>query len=271
MRLRLTAAVVAVVMVLVGCTPAEEPAPPPTGLSGDVVAAREALGPPMVELAEAVLALEATLAEARYGAQRGAGMRAALETVTERLDDVDDAAADAAAAAEAAPVDAAAEIVADAADVAGGAVDAGRAEAAYLQRLQRLDRRLLSAAEQWDEPGSQSEVRASLAELAQDVARLRRQARRLRPVPEECTVMKRNRVQWARTVRRRTQRLAEQANSAGGSTYDELRAAFRRVPFGEEPRVADRDDRPCWQEESAIPQAADAMRAAVEDLEAALR
>ena len=83
--------------------------------------------------------------------------------------------------------------------------------------------------------------------------------------------MKANRRQWVRTVHRRTLRLAEQANSAGGSTYDDLRDAYRRLPFGDEPRAADGAERGCWEESSALPVAADALRDTVDALEEALR
>lgn len=83
--------------------------------------------------------------------------------------------------------------------------------------------------------------------------------------------MKSNRVTWARTVRARTQRLQGQANSAGGGEFDELRAAFRRLPLGVEPRSADQAERQCWRDASAAWQISEHLRGDVEALEAALQ
>ena len=263
----LAAAVLGV--LLVSCTPAAEPAPEPPG-ANPVLESRELLGEPMVELAEAAISLSEKLDSARHEVVRGDAMRSALREVETSIGATRDAAAAAADAAEDAPVAAAAAIVKEAATQAGAAADAARREVRFLKRAQAVDARLLDAAAQWDRPGSQSEIRARLAAVADDVAAVRRRARRLKPVPALCSQMKRNRIQWSSTVRQRTQRLEEQANSAGGSTFDELRDAFRRLPLGVEPRTADQDGRKCWERRSAVATAAGDLRAAVGALEASL-
>ena len=268
---RLTAAV-SLILLLAGCTPASEPAAPvPTGPGDDVLQARSALGEPMVQLAEAVIALAEDLADARFETARGTAMRDALQGVSRGVEAVRAAAAAARDAAQQAPVLQAATIVRDAAEQATAAADAAEEEVAYLRRVSRLDVRLLDVAALWDEPGSQSEIRARLDAAAGDAARLRRRVRDLEPAPQSCKVMKRNRIEWAATVRARTRRLQGQANSAGGGEFDQLRAAYRRVPLGVEPRTADQRERPCWRDESIVWTTSEEVRDAVEALESALR
>lgn len=271
-RLRRLTAAALLILLLTGCTPASEPAAPaPTGPGDDVLAARSALGEPMVQLAEAVIVLAEDLADARFETARGTAMRGALHEVTGGIEAVRAAAAAAGDAARQAPVQEAAAIVRDAADDATAAADAAEEEVAYLRRVSRVDARLLDVAALWDEPGSQSEIRARLDAAAGDAARLRRRVRDLEPAPQSCRVMKRNRIEWAATVKARTRRLQSQANSAGGGEFDQLRAAYRRVPLGVEPRTADQRERPCWRDASVVWATSDEVRAAVEALEGALR
>ena len=263
---------VALLVVLAGCTsapPPEQPAPSET--TADLSQARDLLGRPTVELGEAVIALGVAMEEARFDATRGPDMGAALDDVAQRREAVETAADAAAEAAAQATVEAAVEAVEQAVDAGRAAADAAADEVRYLRRVQRIDTALLDAAAQWDRPGSQSELRTVLIVVERDVKALALRARRLDPVPEACRIMRRNRNEWIDTVLQRTLRLAEQANSAGGTTYDELRSAFRRLPFGVEPRVADRAEKPCWQDESPLPGASDELRDLVEELEAALR
>ena len=257
-------------VALAGCTSAPPPEQAPSERT-DVSLARELLGRPTVELGEAVIGLELAVEEARFDANRGADMAAALDDVADRMD-VLDAAADAAEEATAdAPVAAAVDVVERAVEAGRTARDAANAELRYLRRVARIDTALLDAAAEWDRPGSQSELRTVLIVVENDVEALAPRARRLEQVPEACRIMRRNRSEWVRTVLQRTLRLAAEANSAGGATYDELRGAFRRLPLGVEPRVADRAEKPCWQERSPLPEASDELRDLVEELEAALR
>ena len=258
-------------VAVAGCTSGtEDPAPAESDTAAAVLQSRSALGEPMVALAEAVIVLADDLDAARYEAGRGPGMRAALEDIGARVDAVRDAADAADDAAADAAIEAAGGIVSDAATRARAAADAADEEVVFLRAVARIDRRLLDLADLWDEPGSQSEIRSRLDAAAGRVARLRRQARALDPVPDGCKVMKRNRVTWAATVRTRTLRLQDQANSAGGGEFDDLRAAYRRLPFGVEPRTADQQERPCWRASSPVWTATDELRAAVDALEAAL-
>lgn len=270
---RLTAAAAALVLLLAGCVGGGDDATPPaeTETGDGVLESRAALGQPMVDLGESVIALADDLAVARYEVPRGAAMQEAVREARDTVEAAREAADAAEAATEDAPVAEAARIVADAVQRARDAVDAGGDEVAYLRSASRVDAALLEVVQQWDERGSQSEIRSRLQAAAEDAGRLRRTARRLQPAPDRCRVMKRNRVGWAATVRTRTQRLQEQANSAGGGTFDELRAAYRRLPFGVEPRTADQQERQCWRDSSAVWTAAQDVRAAVEELEAALQ
>lgn len=263
-RLLLASALVA----LLGCTPTAAPAPEDT--ANDVLEARDALGEPMLTLAESVLALSSGLDQARFDVARGDEMQRAVKALAERRDAVAQAQQRAATAAAQAPVEGAAAIVAEAADTAALILPEVDRELRYLRAITEIDRALFEAAETWDEPGSQSEIRERLLDVARDVEKLRTRVKGLRPSPADCTAAKRNRLDWLKTVRTRTLALQEQANSAGGSTFDELRKSYRALPFAVEPRTADRADRQCWLDESPVPAAADEMRAAVDELRTAL-
>lgn len=238
--------------------------------SNPVLASRAALGDPMLALAESVIAVSDGLDKARHGVPRGQEAAAVVDDLPQRIEEMVAAVDAAGAAAERAPVPAAADIVAAAAEVAGEVVEPAERELAYLQEVTRIDTALSDAAAEWDRPGSQSEVRERLDALAGEVGALQPQVRSLRPVPAQCTVMKANRLAWTRTVVQRTRALQAQANSAGGTAYDELRSTYRSLPFAVEPRTADRADRSCWQRHSEVADAAERMREAVDALRAEL-
>lgn len=264
-RLLLPLALVA----LLGCTPTAAPAPQDTS-NDAVLEARDALGEPMLKLAESVLALSSGLDQARFDVARGDDMQRAVKALAERRDAAAQAKQRATTAAEEAPVEEAAAILAEAADTAEEILPDVDAELRYLRAITDIDRALFEVAATWDEPGSQSEIRERLLDVAKGVEKLRPRVKRLRPSPARCTAAKRNRLDWLKTVRTRTLALQEQANSAGGSTFDELRKSYRALPFAVEPRTADRADRQCWLDASAVPAAADDMRAAVDELRTAL-
>ena len=268
---RLTAACCAILLLGACTSGGDAPPAPQTPTADAVLQSRDALGAPMVRLAEAGIDLANDLQAARYEAERGAPMQRALREVGSSVTALRTAADAGEAAADAAIVDEGATIVGAAAGRARTAAAAAEDEVAFLQRASAVDEALLDVAALWDRPGSQSEIRARLDAAAADAARLRRRARRLQPEPRGCRVMKANRVDWARTVRTRTRRLQSQANSAGGGEFDELRAAFRRLPLGVEPRSADQEERECWRDASAVWQAAEQLRGDVEALEAALQ
>lgn len=254
---------------LLGCsTPAAPPAQDPD--DDGVLQSREALGDPMVDLAEAVIALSKGLDQARFEVGRGADMKAAVRALEARRDAADNARAVASDAAASVPLPSAGDIVATAAEQTETLLPAVDDELAYLRQVAGLDQALFDVAATWDEPGSQTEIRERLLDLAADVNGLRPQVRKLRPVPQACGAMEANRREWIATLRKRTLALQEQANSAGGSTFDELRKSYRALPFAVEPRTADRADRECWLKESQAPATADRLRASVEALRAEL-
>jgi len=263
-------AVAGVAVMATACT--SGPAPPAADApqAEVVLEAREALGEPMLDLAEAVVELSEGLDAARHRARRGEEMAGALDDVEQQITTVRDAAAGGRAAADEAPVDAAAQIVREAADRADAAADAAAAELSYLRDLNRVDLALIGAAATWDAPGSQSEIRARLDGLDGQVAAQRRRVRRLRPVPRRCSAMVDNRREWIGVVRRRTANLRANAHSGAGETFDRLRAAYRPLPFGVEPRIADRADLQCWERRSGVPRAADDLRGAVDELRRSL-
>lgn len=254
--------------VAVGCSPAPAPPPETTGedRAAEVLAARKALGEPTVALVEAVLRVADDLARVRHRVPRGAELEQALAAVPADVRRLERAARRARRAArQAERPDAAALVTAAAADAAAAAA-AARTELAFLRRLSEVDRRLAAAVATWDEPGSQSERRERLAEVSASLGALRGAIRELRPAPAACTALRDNRARWAAVVQRRTERLAEHADSAGGAAYDELRDAYRRQPFGEDLRASDAAERDCWAAESEVAVAADSLSAAVDGL-----
>ncbi len=90
-------------------------------------------------------------------------------------------------------------------------------------------------------------------------------------MPRACPALRDARVAWAQTVRARTQRLAANATSEGGATYDELRDAYRRQPLGEDPLRRDAADRACWRDASRVATAARTLQDRVADLRSLLR
>lgn len=267
---RALAAITAVTLLLAGCTPSGDPAPATEAATDAVLASRDALGEPMLQLAQAAIALADGIAAARHELPRGPQVQRQVGRLAGLRDDVRDASTAAMDAAAEAPVRSAAAIVETAAAQAQQAAAAAGPEIAYLRRLVAIDLALLAAAAEWDRPGSQSEIRARLDALADKVGRLRAPLRSAKPAPAACGVMQRNRTQWIATVRERTLELQAQANSAGGATFDRLRSSYRALPFAQEPRTADRADRACWQERSPVAKAAAATRAAVDRLREAL-
>jgi hypothetical protein len=257
-------------IVLIGCTPGAPPAEEASGAADPVLESREVLGDPMLALAEATIALSDGLDEARFKAARGQAMQTAVEALAQRREAVAAAQRQAAAAAEDAPVADAAGIVAEASAAAADMLPVADEELRFLQRIGALDTTLVDAAATWDEPGSQSEIRERLLRLADRVGGLRRRARRVAPKPRACTAMVENRLEWIGTVRSRTLELQAQANSAGGSTFDDLRESYRALPFAVEPRTADRADRSCWLQRSKVVATAAVMRTAVDELRESL-
>jgi cell division septation protein DedD len=258
-------------VLLAGCTTPTPDAPGSGGLSEDVLESRELLGQPMVDLATAVIALSELVDAARHKVPRGEDMSEQVRAMPKAVKKVEEAADAAERSAAEAPVTAAADIVEAAAASARAAAEDAGVEQDFLADVAAVDIALLEAAAVWDEPGSQSEIRLRLEELAKDVAKQEKPILALQPQPPSCSVMKANRKEWLRTVRSRTVKLQQFADGSGGSTYDDLRSAYRRLPFGVEARTADAADRECWRTKSDVASAAEDVRAAVEDLEAALK
>jgi hypothetical protein len=268
--MRIAALLLAVALLLGGCTRLPDD-PAPSGPSEDVLRSRELLGQPMVDLATAVIGLGDLVDAARHKAPRGDEMREQVRAIAKAMDDVDSAADLAERSATDAPVSAAAAIVTRAADDARTAAEGAAVEKRFLSDVAAIDIALLDAAAVWDEPGSQSEIRLRLEELAADVAKQKKRIKALDPQPRACTAMKANRLEWLGTVRSRTLKLQQYADGSGGSTYDDLRSAYRRLPFGVEPRTADAADRECWRTKSEVAQGVASVHGAVDELEAALK
>ena len=232
---------------------------------------RELLGQPMVDLATAVIALSDLVDATRHKVPRGEDMRAQVRAIPKAVEKVQTAADAAEDSAADAPVNEAALIVETAAEAARKAATAAGVEQKFLADVATIDMALLKAAAVWDEPGSQTEIRLRLEALAKDVAKQSKPIGALQPHPRGCKAMKVNRNDWLRTVRSRTVKLQQFADGSGGSTYDDLRSAYRRLPFGVEPRTADATDLQCWRSKSDVAKGAEAVRTAVDDLEAALK
>jgi len=240
-----------------------------------VTAAREALGAPTVALADALLATAAAADAARHATPRGAETARAATALAEALPALRDAAlaADAAARPLSGPDRSgrAADLVTAAAAAGLRAADDGAAQAAALERLSGFDERLVAGVAAWEQPGSQSALRTSLAELADELDALVAEATAEPAVPEGCPALRDARVRRATLVADRTRELAATANSAGGARYDAERAAFAADPYGEDPLATDAADRDCWGERSVLAQAAAGIRGEVETLESLLQ
>lgn len=256
-------------VICMACSPGAAPTggDPPEDPTDAVLESRAALGEPMLALAESIIGLADGLREARHTVARGDAMQDVVEVLPDRQDEVRNAALDAVEAATRAPVAEAAAIVETAAERAEHAVAAADGEIAFLRRLTAVDAVLLDTAGQWDRAGSQSEIRTRLDDAADRVGSLRATLREIEPRPRRCTALLENRREWIATVRQRTMALQAEANSAGGTRYDQLRGSYRALPLGVEPRSADRADRRCWSESSAVARAEQEMRTAVEDLQ----
>jgi len=240
-----------------------------------IVAARTALGEPMVALAEALLAASAALDQARHALPRGEPVRAAARDVTVDLDALREAALAADRAGRPLQgegrVARAAEIVTGAAEVAVRAADEAVAHAAALERLAMFDVRMDAAVAEWDAPGSQADRRQILGEQAMAMDALGTEVAAEAPIPEQCPAQRDSRGRWAGVVAERSRALATLATGQSGERYDELRRSFADAPFGEDRQAVDAADRSCWAEHSTLAMAAAGIREQVETLESILQ
>jgi hypothetical protein len=271
----LLAALLVLAVVASGCDPGELEPNDEEDEVEQIRAAREALGDPMLRLAGALIRAAELVDALRHEIPRGEGMGRAVEGADSEVERLRDAAdeADAAAADNlevGGAVTRAAEILAVAAEEGRAAADAFAEEAAMLAALAAIDVELDAAVGEWDAPGAVAERRDSLLARVEAVRGLAAAAEAIEPSPLACTRLRDNRVRWAELVAERTQRLADAATPAGGATYDELRDAFRRSPFGEQRGQADAFDADCWQAASPLALAATGIHDRVEDLEDAL-
>jgi hypothetical protein len=279
-------ALLALLLVGAGCAAQPAAQPPPTADPALAVIreARAALGMPSVALAEALLSLSAGVDDLRHEVPRGVGVQDAAPRVEALVAEVRSAAdaaeasitavapsdVDASEPAGRAEVDAAVEAVSALVGQARAAADAAEAELPPLLALADLDVRMDAAVEAWGEPGSQSQRRAALAELAEHLDALAIEAAQVEAVPAGCRQPVDARPRWAALLAERSRRLGELATSAGGDEYGELLSAFEREPYGEDRRAADAAARRCWSEASPVAAAAVAAPGHVDDLEAAL-
>jgi hypothetical protein len=257
--------------VLAGCDAAEplgggSEAASPAVPAADIAEARTTLGDPLVALTEAALVLADDMEAARFELARGRPVLEGLATVRDDIETVEERAEAAQRAAVDAPVRDAARIVANAASTALEAAASGGRETGYVRRLALVDVALLEAAARWDEPGSQSEQRQRLSDLAAEVEALPQSMHGMAPQPQACRVSVVNRLRWIDVVAERSRRLAELATGGGGEQYDQLRTAFRIQPLAEDPLAADAAERQCWLSNSPVPASTMSLRSAVDEL-----
>jgi len=260
------------------CSGATESGAGPTvseGTEEEILAARTALGEPMVALADALLTSSSALDGARHVLPRGEPVRAAARDLTVDLDALREAALVADRAGRQLDGDGrvgrAAEVVTGAAEVAVRAADEAVAHAAALERLAMFDVRMEAAVAEWDAPGSQADRRRVLDEQAVAMDALRVEAMAESAVPEACPAQRDSRVRWAGVVAERSRALGAVATGQSGERYDELRRSFGDAPFGEDRQVVDAADRGCWAENSTLAMAAAGIRGQVETLESLLQ
>jgi hypothetical protein len=270
---------VALLALLAACAQEAAPEEPAGPDPARILAARAALGDPTVEAARAVVAASRAVDAVRHEVARGSEMARAVEGLSSDVAALQDAAAsvDAARAKVAEeqtgsddPVPGAAAVVGRVAATARAAAEDVEREAAALAAAAAHDVALDSAVQRWAEPGSQTQRRAALDALSDELHAALADARALPAVPEECTGLVERRAEWTEVLIRRTDRLAETASSAAGRTHDDLLGSFGRDPYGEDRAVADAADRTCWREHSGVTRAAEEVRGRVEQLEALL-
>ena len=202
--------------------------------------------PALLDLAETTRRAERTFDAARYRADRGAAMRSALALTREALDDVRSSAAELAHALDAADDSEGVALLREAVTVALDGADDAELEVTVLGPLVDADELMRRAVATWSGQAD--------ADLAEQVAGL---AGGLEPspvLPPPCRTMWDNRLRWATLVAVRTQLLARP------SPDEADRQAFLAEPFGEDPRAADVEDRPCWREHGALPKALATLR-----------
>lgn len=267
-------------LLLAGCAGAEPPEAAVTEAEPEpdmeaVRAAREALGQPMVALADALLTATAAVDQARHEAPRGDEAVAAAAGLGEPLDALRQAAVAADASARALEgedrIDRAADLVVTLAAAGVRAADAGAAQAAALRRLGEFDARMDDAVRSWETPGSQSERRAALGQLAVELEALAGQTAAEQPVPAGCPELRDARERWARLLAERSRALQEVARGATGEVYDARLAEFTAEPYGEDRLAADAATRPCWAEQSELARTAASVTTEVQALEALLQ
>lgn len=250
--------------VLAGCSPAPPvvivTTEPLSAAEVAVAGARGDLAGPLLELVRIVTATADDLDALRHEVPRGAAMGAAIAVLEEELGGLAAAAEALAGVAEPlleAPVPP--EVV-EAAGVSAGlagqvrlAVAPTRAELALLSAVVALDEDMDAVPPAWDARGSQSERRAALAELEVVVARMAGRVASLPDTPPGCDGLAANRARWTAVLGQRTRELAARARTGTGEHYDQLRARYRRAPYGEDRAVADAATRPCWEASSPLP------------------
>lgn len=245
---------VGVALLLSGCVPpVPEPVVTPTLAPGDaaVLAAREALGEPVVSVAAQVVGMWDRVHEVRHEVPRGVPQGAAVDDLRGDLDalqaqaealrdtaagldraDADDRVADATAAATAL------------ADLAVDVVEAARTDLDALDPLVAVDAEMDQVVASWDERGSRSQREAAFAELVGVADELLRRVRRL-DVPS-CTVLRTDRIRWAERIAVRTSELHVAVSGREGTRFDELRERYAQAPYGEDRRIADAESAACW-------------------------
>lgn len=236
-----------------------------------VVAAREVLGPRVVDVAEAAVTVADAHHAVRFEVPRGAPQQAAAAQLAEQLHAMLAAAAALTEVAETVEGPRVGPARAAAHELSEVAEDLAAAIAEDLDALHpyaEFDRRLDELVQRWDEPGTRSERAEALAALVADAEAAERGARRL-PVAR-CVDLRADRVRWAELVVERTAQLRDAATVRDGTTFDRLRRRFSNAPYGEDRVAADLERQACLSASSAVQDLSSQVEPLVAAVEAAL-
>lgn len=255
-------------------SPAATAAPVATpGVDPVLVAARESVGGPAVDLAETTLDLARRVDFLRHEVPRGRAQQVqitdvrALARQVEPLAAALTAAVDGIDAAALPQVDAAARALLDEAAAVTAAVGT---ELDALEPFAAFDVESDAVVDGWTVRGSRSEFAARMDALAARAAALVPLAEQLPPSPPACPGTRENRLAWAQLIAQRTAALREVALAAAGTAYDELRAMWSPAPYGEDRAAADAESRACWAAHTPLLAVPDEVAARLADLEHAL-
>lgn len=231
-------------------------------------AARGPLGESMVALNAVAGETVDQLDDLRHRTARGAAVRTgagALAGTIARLRSVAATASERAEAwdraVEPEPVRRAAAELATAAGEAEALAAAAEREAAFVEALAEADLAMDAAVGAWTADPE------TLEAIGRELDALSTRVSGMAALPPECPAPLEHRARWSALLASRTRALASKAGSAasvgeaGSDSFDELRASFRRDPYGEDRRERDAADRDCWRAASAVVELRGTLRA----------